>query len=78
MLDLAPAFFDPCHSFEKPSLKVGPGSPVKVEAQVGSCIYVGSLESPVGATPKMVVSPTNPWVFLLKMIILGCLGGTTI
>ena len=26
----------------------------------------------------MVVVPNNPWVFLLKMIILWCFGGTTI
>ena len=26
---------------------------------------------------KWWISPTNPWVFLLKMTILGCFGGTT-
>ena len=30
----------------------------------------------MGATPKMVGFPNNG-VFLLKMIILGCFGGTT-
>ena len=28
--------------------------------------------------PKMVGFPNNHWVFLIKMIILGCFGGTTI
>ena len=30
-----------------------------------------------GGVPKMVITQ-QPWVFLLKMIILGCFGGTTI
>ena len=36
------------------------------------CIYI------YGGFLKWWVSPTNPWVFLLKMTILGCFGDTTV